>query len=59
MSDNLQNTGKQDDIRININQDHEVKYWTKELNVSTDKLKEAVGKVGVMVADVKKYLGNI
>ena len=55
MSDDLKNTGKQDDIRININQEHEVTYWTKELNVTPDELKKAIGVVGPMVKDVKKY----
>ncbi|HEX8269776.1 MAG TPA: DUF3606 domain-containing protein [Flavobacterium sp.] len=56
MSDNLKNTGKADDIRINVNQEHEVRYWTKELNVTEDRLREAVRAVGVMVADVKEFL---
>lgn len=56
--DNLNKTGKQDDTRININQSHEVEYWTKKLGVSEAKLREAVGQVGVMVVDVKKYLGK-
>jgi hypothetical protein len=58
MADDLKNTGKQDDSRINVNQPHEVTYWTKTLGVSEEKLREAVQKVGVMVADVKKYLGK-
>lgn len=58
MSDDLKNTGKQDDIRINVNQDHEVSYWTKELGVSEAKLREAVKAVGPLVKDVKKYLGK-
>lgn len=57
MTDDLKNTGKQDDIRINVNQDHEVAYWTKALNVSADKLKAAVKAVGPLVKDVKKHLG--
>jgi hypothetical protein len=58
MSDNLNKTGKGDDIRININQPHEVVYWTKTLGVSEQRLREAVGAVGPMVKDVKKYLGK-
>jgi hypothetical protein len=56
MPDNLKNTGKQDDSRINVNQDHEVTYWTKELGVTAEKLREAVKAVGPMVKDVRKYL---
>lgn len=58
MADDLKNTGKQDDARINVNQDHEVAYWTKTLGVSAEKLKAAVNAVGPMVKDVKKYLGK-
>jgi len=56
MADNLTKKGRQDDVRINLNQDHEVNYWTKELGITKEKLAEAVKAVGVMVADVKKYL---
>jgi hypothetical protein len=57
MADDPNKTGKQDDSRINLHQAHEVAYWTKKLGVSEQKLKEAVGKVGSMVKDVKKHLG--
>jgi hypothetical protein len=58
MSDDLSKTGKQDDIRININQDHEVAYWTDRLNVTADRLTLAVKEVGPMVKDVKAYLAG-
>jgi hypothetical protein len=58
MPDNLQNTGKADDIRININQAHEVQYWTKKWNVTEKQLTDAVNKVGPMVKDVAKELGK-
>lgn len=58
MADDPKKTGKQDDIRININQVHEVAYWTKKWGISEAKLKEAVAAVGPMVKDVQKYLGK-
>jgi len=58
MPDDLKNRGKGDDSRININQIHEVAYWTKTLNVTAGKLAEAVKAVGPMVKDVKRYLGK-
>ena len=58
MPDDLKKTGKQDDIRINIHQEHEIRYWTKELGVTEKQLVEAVGKVGSMVKDVRKHLGK-
>lgn len=56
--DDLTKTGKQDDIRINVNQAHEVTYWTKKFGVSEAKLKAAVKAVGPMAKNVKKYLGK-
>jgi len=58
MADDLRNRGPQDDARVNVNQDWEVAYWTKKFGVSEAKLREAVKAVGVMVVDVKKYLGK-
>jgi len=56
MSDDLTNRGHQDRARINVNEDHELRYWTKELGVSEQQLKEAVKAVGVAVEAVKEHL---
>lgn len=56
MSDDLKNRGPQDRARINVNEDHERRYWTKELGVSEQRLKEAVNAVGVSVEAVKEHL---
>ena len=58
MADDKSNRGPADRTRINVNEDYEVVYWTKELGVSSDRLKELVAKHGVMAADVRKALGN-
>lgn len=58
MSDDLKNRGAADRVRINVNEDHEVRYWTKEFGISEEKLRETVARVGVMVADVRKALGK-
>ena len=50
--------GPQDRERINVNERYELDYWSKELKVSPEKLKEAVAKVGVMAKDVRKHLGK-
>src|SRR6185503_11032643 len=47
MSDNLKDRGPQDRSRINVNEDWELRYWTKELGVSEDRLRQAVQKAGV------------
>ena len=56
MADDLQKTGHQDDTRINVDQDHELSYWSEKLGVSRDRLREAVAKVGPMVKNVQQHL---
>ena len=54
--DDLNYTGILDDERINVNQDHEVDYWTRALGVSEGRLRSLVARHGVMVADVRRAL---
>jgi Protein of unknown function (DUF3606) len=56
MADDLKQTGKQDDERINVDQDHELSYWSSKLGVSRDRLREAVAKVGPMRKAVEQHL---
>jgi len=58
MSDDKKIRGPADAKRINLNEDYEVLYWTTELEVTEDKLRETVKKVGVMADDVRKALGK-
>ncbi|MDG9971310.1 DUF3606 domain-containing protein [Achromobacter mucicolens] len=56
MSDDLNQRGAQDRSRINVNESHELRYWTKELGVTEDQLRAAVQAVGVSAAAVRKHL---
>lgn len=56
MSDNPHLTDYRDRDRINVHQDHELRYWSKELGVAPEIVKDTVQKVGVMVADVRREL---
>jgi hypothetical protein len=56
MADDLKQTGKADDARINLDQDREVNYWANELGVSRDALRSAVAKAGPMVKNVRDQL---
>lgn len=58
MSDDMTNRGPQDRARINVNEAHELRYWTKELGVTEAQLKDAVNAVGVSAAAVRKHLGK-
>lgn len=56
MADNLQDRGAQDRARVNINEDHEVRYWTKKFGVTEEQLIAAVSVVGVSADEVEQYL---
>ena len=56
MAVDLKQTGKADDARINLDQDHEVNYWPNEFGVSRDALRSAVAKAGPMVKNVREHL---
>jgi hypothetical protein len=58
MADDLKQTGRQDDQRINLEQDHEVNYWSKELGVSREELRRAVEQAGPMVKNVRQHLNR-
>lgn len=57
MSDDL--TKKPEDAtKVNVNESWELDYWSKELGVTKERLKEAVKAVGTSAAAVKRYLGK-
>lgn len=58
MADDLQNRGPADRARVNIHEDHELRYWTEKFGVTENALKAAVDRVGPMAADVAKALGK-
>ena len=43
---------------INMENDYEVQYWTSQLKVTNDKLKEAVAEVGNEIEAVKVYMNR-
>lgn len=57
MSDDLSKKGFQDRSRININEDHEVAYWTEKLGVTKEELQSAIAIAGSnLVTDVEKEI---
>jgi uncharacterized protein DUF3606 len=56
MADNLKETGKPDGSRINIEQDHELNYWSEKFGVSREELQSAVAKAGPMLKNVREHL---
>jgi hypothetical protein len=58
MADDKKKTGQEDDIRINVNQDYELRDWSHKLGVTPDELRDLVRVNGPMVKDVKRALGK-
>jgi len=56
MADNTSRSNKADASRINLQQDHEVAYWTKALGVTKAELEAAVKAVGTSAAAVREHL---
>ena len=58
MPDDKKKPGGQDRTRINVNEEYEVRDWSKKFGVTTEELKKAVAKVGTSAEAVKKHLGR-
>ena len=58
MSDDLNKRGQQDLSRINMHEEHEVRYWTDALGVTREELQRAVDQVGVSASAVREHLGR-
>lgn len=56
MSDDKTKTGGQDRKRINLNEDYEVRDWTKSLGVTEQQLRDAVKAVGDSAEKVREHL---
>lgn len=56
MADDKSKIGGQDRSRINVNEDYELRDWSKKFGVTPEQLKAAVKRVGAVAADVEKEL---
>lgn len=56
--DNTKKTGTPDSKTINLTEDYEVAYWTKELGVSKAKLADVVAAVGKSAETVREHLNK-
>jgi len=59
MPDDLNRRAPEDPTRINIHQEYEITYWTRELGCTRYELINAVAAVGPYVAKVRVYLNVI
>ena len=55
MSDDKSKTGAQDRSRINVNEDYELRDWSKKFGVTQDELKAAVKAVGDKASAVERH----
>jgi hypothetical protein len=58
MADNPNIRSGQDRKRVNVNQEHEVRWWTQKWGVSREELEKAVQAVGTSVNKVEEYLNK-
>lgn len=58
MSDDKSKTRPQDSSRINVNEDYELQYWTKELGISEERLRQLVKDHGVSADAVRSAFGK-
>ena len=56
MSDDLTNRGEPDRSLINMNEKHEVRYWTEALGLSEAELQRIVDEVGNAAEAVRNRL---
>ncbi|CAN7303801.1 DUF3606 domain-containing protein [Pseudoxanthomonas sp. LjRoot143] len=58
MADDKSKTGSPDRDRVNLNEDYEVQYWTKALQITPEKLRSVVEAVGNSADAVREHLGR-
>jgi hypothetical protein len=58
MSDDKAKRGSPDRDRIDLNDEDEVRNWTRSLGVSKEELRNAVQAAGDRADKVREYLGN-
>ena len=56
MADDKGKSGGQDRTRIDVNEDYELRDWSKKFGVTGDELKAAVQAVGTGADKVEQYL---
>ena len=54
--DNIKKTGSPDSKTINLGEEYEIAYWTKELGVTKKQLSDAISAVGKSAEAVRKHL---
>jgi hypothetical protein len=56
VADDLKKSGPADRARVNLQEEHEVRYWCEQFNCGEDELREAAQTVGPMAADIGTFI---
>jgi predicted DNA-binding protein YlxM (UPF0122 family) len=56
MSDDPSKIGQADRLRVNLDEDYEVRDWAEKFGVSEQRLRDAAARVGPMAADIEREL---
>ena len=56
MLNNSKQRGRGDRSRINVEQDHDVRYWSRQLHCTEAELRIAIQKVGTSATAVERLL---
>jgi hypothetical protein len=58
MADDKSRSGSPDRYRIDLTEDYEIQFWTRELTVSERQLRAAIEAVGDTSKAVREHLGK-
>jgi len=58
MADDKTNRGRQDRERIDVNDDDELRNWSKSLNKTSEEIKDAVRVVGTSAAKFREHFAE-
>jgi hypothetical protein len=58
MADDLTKRGQPDRSKINMHEEHEVKYWSRHFGVTREELQRVVDRVGNSAATVAKEFSH-
>ncbi len=58
MADDPKQTGPHDARRVDVSQDHELRYWSDRFGVSPAQLKRVVHRVGPIAEDVERTISG-
>jgi len=58
MTDNKTRRGPADRSRINVNEPYELDYWSNELDLTPEQLRQLVAKHGASVETIRQLLGK-